>query len=155
MPDPKCPSGCVPQSVAWGPHLKPQVGRCPDKRPAAWEHRQKLQGEHATGSVAGCPCAQTQSRGSATNRSPKRRSATQPNQRPGCLQVSTPKSTDSEQLLPSPCTHSSAGPTGSLGGRQNTQQREPAGLGENAFPRKTRPSRGLKYPRAAPRGPSI
>ena len=37
-------SGCVPQSVAWGPHLKPRVGRHPDKHPAAWAHRQKAPG---------------------------------------------------------------------------------------------------------------
>ena len=46
-------------------------------------------------------------------------------------------------------------PTGSLGLRQNTQQRGAAGLGKNAFPGKTQPSRGLNYPIAAPRDPSI
>ena len=30
--------------MAWGPHLKPRVGGRPDKRPAAWEHRQKAPG---------------------------------------------------------------------------------------------------------------
>ena len=108
-----------------------------------------------TGAVAGCPRAQTQSGGSATNRIPKQRSATQRDQWPGCLQVTTPKSTCSKKLLPSPCTKSPAGPTGSLGGRQNAQQRGAAGLGETAFPGKTRPSRGLNYPKAALRAPSI
>ena len=161
--------------MAWGPHLKPRVGGRPDKRPAAWAHRQKAPGwartpktpagcPHlkpqssggcATGSVAGCPLAQTQSRRSAANPGPKPRSATQPNQWPGCLQATTPKSTGTEKLLPSPCTQNSTGPTGSLGQRQNTKQRGAAGLGETAFPGKTRPSRGLNYPRAAPRAPSI
>ena len=82
-----------------------------------------------------------------TTQAQSRRSA---DQRPGCLQGTTPKSTSSEQLQPSPCPQSPAGPTGSLGQRQNTQQRGAAGLGETAFPGKTRPSRGLNYPIAAP-----
>ena len=65
---------------------------------------------------------------------------------PAWLQATTPKSTSSEQLLPSPFTGSPAGPTGSLGGRQNAQKRGAAGLGETAFPGKTRPSRGLNNP---------
>ena len=32
-PDPKCPSGRVHQSVAWGPHLNPRVGAHPHKQP--------------------------------------------------------------------------------------------------------------------------
>ena len=59
------------------------------------------------------------------------------------------------QRLPNTCAQSPAGPTGSLGQRQNTQQRGASGLGETAFPGKTRPSRGLNYPIAAPRAPSI
>ena len=74
---------------------------------------------------------------------------------PGCLPGTTPKSTYSEQLLPSPCAQSPAGPTGCLGLRQNNQQRGAAGLGETAFPGKTPPSRGLNYPIAAWRAPSI
>ena len=58
-------------------------------------------------------------------------------QTPGCLLGTTPKSTGSEKLLHSPCAQSPAGPTGYLGLRQNTQQREAAGLGETAFPRNT------------------
>ena len=59
------------------------------------------------------------------------------------------------QLLHNPCEQSPAGPTGSLGLRQNTHQSGAAGLGETAWPRKTRPSRGLNYPIAASRAPSI
>ena len=112
-------------------------------------------GVRATGSVAGCPHSQTQSWGSAANPSPKQRSATHPDQQPGCLQATTPKSTSSEKLLPRPSAQNPAGPTGSLGGRQNAQQRGAAGLGETAFPCRTRPHRGLNYPIAAPRAPSI
>ena len=59
------------------------------------------------------------------------------------------------QLLSSPCAQSPAGPTVSLGGRQNTQQRGATGLGETACPGKTRPSRGLNHPIAALRAPRI
>ena len=152
---PKVPQWVRTPTSDLGPTPETLGGRVPHKRPAAWEHRQKAPGRAATGSVAAGPCAQTQSRGSATNRSPKRRSATQPDQRPGCLQAITAKSTCSEKLLRSPYAQNSAGPTGSLGGRQNTQQRGGAGLGETAFPGKTRPSRGLNYPIAALRVPSI
>ena len=60
-----------------------------------------------------------------------------PNQRPGFPQATTPKSTRSKQLTPSPCAQSLAGPTGTLGGRQNAQQRGAAGRGETAVPGKT------------------
>ena len=72
---------------------------------------------------------------------------------PGCLPGTTPKSTSSEQLLPSPCSRSPAGPTGSLGLRQNTQQRGAAGLGETAFPGKTRPSRRAELPHSSTQSP--
>ena len=32
-PDPKCPSGRLHESVAWGPHLNPRGGARPDKQP--------------------------------------------------------------------------------------------------------------------------
>ena len=123
--------------------------------PAAWVHRQKAPGWARNWISGWLPCAQTQSRGSAANQSPKLRSATQPDQGPGCLQATTAKSTGSEKLLPSPFAQNPAGPIGSLGGRQNSQQRGAAGLRETAFPRKTRPSRGLNYPIVALRAPSI
>ena len=91
----------------------------------------------------------------ACNPGPKPPSTEQPDQCPCCRRATKPKSTDSEQHLPSPCAQSPAEPTGSQGGRQNTQQRGAAGLGDTAFPGKTPPSRGLNYPIAAPRAPSI
>ena len=127
--------GPTPKTPAGRPHLKPQVVAQPDRWLAAHTHRPKA--------------------GDPSQPRPKGRSATQLHQRPGCLQATTDKRTGSEKLLPSPCTQSPAGPTGSLGGRQNSQQRGAAGLRETAFPRKTRPSRGLNYPIAAPRAPSI
>ena len=88
------------------------------------------------------PCAQAQSLGSVCNWSMA-----------WLLVGDHTWSTSSEQLPPSPCPQSSAGPTGSLGGRQNAQHRGAAGLGETAFPGKTPTSRGLNYPKAAPEGP--
>ena len=130
--------------------------------PAAWEHRHKVPGWARTSisslgtptwnlgwvctRISGwLPLAQTQSQGSAT----------QPHQQPGCLLATTPKSTGSEQLPPAPCAQRPAGPTGSLEGRQNTQQRRAAGLWETAVPGKTWPSKGMNYPGRALRDPSI
>ena len=153
-PDPKCPSGCVSQSVAWGPHLKPRVGVRPDKRPG-WAHRQKPPG-WARNQISGClPLCTDPKLGNSSQPKSQAEIGHTNQSRSGCLQATTPKSTGSEKLLPSPCTQNPVGPTGSLGGRQNAQQRGAAGLGETAFPGKTGPSRGMNYPIAAPKAPSI
>ena len=117
---PKNPAGCVPQSVAWGPHMKPRVGEHPDEWPTC-----KAKDRCATLSTV-------------------------------CLPLATmPEARETEHLPTSPCTQSPAGPTRSLGGRQNAQQRGAAGLRETAVPGKTRLSRGLNHPERAPRAPSI
>ena len=154
MPDPKCPNGRIPQSVACGhtdkkhlggrAHLKPGVGAqqdqwlaAPPSRPPSTHRPKAVDLQHNPG--------------------PKPRSALQRDhdQRPGCLQMTTPKSTSSEKLLHCPCAKSPAELTSSLGGRQNAQQRGGAGLGETAFPGRIRPGRGLNHPIAASRAPSI
>ena len=107
-----------PETSAGGPHLKPWVGAHLDQ----WLAARHIGPSH----------------GSANKPRPKDSDWPHtPKQWPGCLWVTTPKGTSSEQLLPSPCEQSPAGRTGSLGGRQNAQQRRAAGLGETAFPRKT------------------
>ena len=112
----KRPCGHAPRSALWTQkpetrtgctHLKPQVGAHPDQRLAA-PHTAQSWG-----------------------------SAMQPHKWPGCLLRTTPKSTGSEQLPPSHCSQSPAGPTRSLRGRQNAQQRGAAGLGEIPVPGKT------------------
>ena len=128
--------GPTPETPAGRPHLKPRVGA------------------HAPGAEASCPTHRPKVEDPRATRL-RPRAADRLINGPAACGRTTPKSTGSEQLLPSPCAQSPAGPTGSLGGRQNTQQRGAAGLGETAFPGKTRPSRGLNYFIAAPRAPSI
>ena len=122
--------GPTPKTPAGCLHLKPRVVR---NRISGW-----------------LPQCTDQKRGMGSQPRPS-----QAHHWPGCLQATTPKSTGSEKLLLGPCAQNPAGPTGSLGGRQNTQQRGAAGLGEIAFPGKTRPNQGLNYPIAARRAPSI
>ena len=130
---PKSPIGRVPQSVAWGPHLKSRVSALLNQQPGRphlkpeWAPIPETSGGCAPGSLAGCPSAQAKSQGSTV----------QPYQWPGCQQATTCEAPGSEHLPPSPCTQNPAGPTRSLGGRQNAQQRGAAGLGETAVPGKT------------------
>ena len=123
--DPNPQIGAHPDQQPRLPNLKPQGVRTLISSQAAWTHRPKL------GFSA------------------------QPGQWPGCPQVTTPETSRTEHFSPSPCAQSPSGPTRSLGGRQNAQQRGAAGLGETAVPRKTRLSRGLNYPDGALRDPSI
>ena len=136
----------TPETPARGPHLKPWVGAQPDQWLAPQVQRPKAADRQRN------PGPKQQKDRPRVTQAQSRRSAYQ---RPDCLPGTTPKTTGSEQLLPSPCPQSPAEPTGSLGLQQNTQQRGAAGLGETAFPEKTRPSRGLNYPIAAPGAPSI
>ena len=163
--------GPTPENPAGRPHLKPRVGVHQEQRLVATPTGSKLQTprRHYSGPKPLEPPArktQSQSKPSATQDSGLELQTSQPHQpRPQAEKLlinglatcdgTTPKSTGFEQLLPSPCPQSPAGPTGSLGRRQNTQQRGAAGLWETAFPRKTRPSRGLNYSIPAPRAPSI
>ena len=168
------PVGTYPSQWPGPPQLKPHVGLQLDQQPCC--HGQKgpkpgISGhpdhqfgcvgaqtqsawvsEQATGSVAGCPLAQTQSGGSAATPVQSRDQPHNPTNGLAAYRRPHPKAL---VLKNSYCTQNPAGPTGSPGGRQNTQQRGAAGLGENAFPRKTPPSRGLNYPIAVPRAPSI
>ena len=152
--------GPTPETLAGCPHLKPQVSVHREQKLAASRTGPKRWTSWPCGTQDhscrwASPTTQAQSFGPAGQVRPRPQSSRSANQRTGCLPGTTPKSTNSEQLLPSPCAQSPAGPTGSLGLRQNTQQRGAAGLGETAFPGKTQPSRGLNYPIAAPRAPSI
>ena len=63
--------------------------------------------------------------------------------------MTTPDALGIEHLPPNPCTQGHVGPTLSLRGRQNTQQRGDAGLGETAVPWKTWLTRKLNYPEGA------
>ena len=145
-----------------GPHLKPQVGEHLEQRlaapPTGPKQRTKL-------------CVTLSQSGPAHPRdsSPKqldRRAASKAAGLAGCprpkhkvldclINGQAASQGPHQQRLPNTCTQSPAGPTSAIGQRQNTQQRGAAGLGETAFPRKTQPSRGLNYPIAAPRAPSI
>ena len=125
----------------WGTtNLKPQVG----------EHLEQRLAAPPTGPKQRTVCRVTQSQsGPARPRDPS------PKRLDWLINGLTACQGPHLQRLPNTCTQSPAGPTGSRGQRQNTQQRGAAGLGETAFPGKTQPSRGLNYPIAAPRAPSI
>ena len=100
---PKVPQWVRTPISGLGPTPETPVGGRPDKRPAAWEHRQTAPGWARNWISGWLPLAQIHSRGLATNQSPKRRSATQPHQRPGCLQATTAKkSTGSENSYVAP-----------------------------------------------------
>ena len=132
--------GPTPETPAGHPHLKPQVGEHLEQRPAA----------PPTGPKQRTQCRVTQSQsGPALQRdsSPKRLDWLI-NRLAACQGPHL-------QRLPNTYAQSPAGPTASLGQRQNTQQRGAAGLGETAFPGKTQPNRGLNYSIAAPRTSSI
>ena len=121
--------GPIPENLAGRPHLKPQVGVHQEQRLATPSTRPRRQTSQLCDSAQSSETSQD-----SVTQAQSRRSA---DQRPGCLRGNTRKSTGSEQLLPSPCAQIPAGTTGSLGLRQNTQQRGAAGLGETAFPGKT------------------
>ena len=154
-PTPETSGGCAPGAEATCPTHRPKAA----DPPAARDSGPKQQ------SSSPCNSGPELQKGQPHDSGPEwwtsqpsatlAQSSRSADQQPGYLRGTTPKSTSSEKLLPSPCTQSPTGPTGSLGRRQNTQQRGATGLGETAFPGKTRPSRGLNYPRAAPRAPSI
>ena len=128
--------GTHPDQWTGRPQLKPQVGSHPDKQPDCLgaETQSAWVGAHLDQWLAAPHTGPKQGIGLLATQSMVR------------LRATTPKSTNSEQLPLSPCAKSPAGPTGSLGQRQNTQQRGAAGLGETAFPRKTWPSGGSTTP---------
>ena len=141
----------APRLAEWGPTPETSPGAeasCPTQRPKAADPRASRLRTKAAGSAGPCE-TEAQSCGLASRARPRPKAADQLIN--GLAAYEGPHL----QLLPNSCALSPAGPTGSLGQRQNTQQRGAAELGETAFPGKTRPSRGLNYPTAAPRAPNI
>ena len=121
------PAWPAPRLADWAPTVEV---------PAGHSHPTLGVGTHPVQWLA-VPPTGPQLRSTPTPQAHSCRSPPQPDKLPGCQQGTTPKSTFSEQLLPSPSAQSPAGPTGSLGGRQNARQRGPAGLRETAVPGKT------------------
>ena len=157
--------GPTHETPAGRPHLKPQVGGHLEQRLAAPPPgpKRRTRGQHDS-----VPKRPHRPRDSSPKRLDQLAALSRAQSRLiGRLRNSSPKWLDwminglaacqgpHLQRLPNTCAQSPAGPTGSLGQRQNTQQRGAAGLGETAFPRKTQLSRGLNYPIAALRAPSI
>ena len=119
-PTTETPEGC--------PHLKPQVGEHLEQRLAAPPTGPKQRTPVRRDSVPGQPHQPERLKprpaGSACCERPKHKVAGSADQRPDCL--------PHLQRLTNTCAQSPAGPTSSLGQRQNTQQRGAPGLGETA-----------------------